>query len=115
MLVIMGKNASRAAKVLVEYSRQDAASAMLREALNGYSTVFSAALLKEDAIEIFEDHKHSSSLRFLKVEKRQGVVSYTSSNSAAKPRIQESRPSPAFEEARRRGTDGRLEQVGMWC
>ena len=48
VLVIQGQTGDAKAKVILETSREKAAVAIMSEAMNGYSTVFSAAMLKVD-------------------------------------------------------------------
>jgi hypothetical protein len=48
ILVIQGQTGDSKCKLVVETSLDGATSAMMYEALNGYSTVFSAAMLKSD-------------------------------------------------------------------
>lgn len=49
VLVIQGKSAALCGKVRLFYTLDAAAAAMFAEAANGYSTVFSAAILRADA------------------------------------------------------------------
>lgn len=48
VLIIRGRSAALCSKVRLSYSLKAAAAVMFEEAVNGYSTVFSAALLKTD-------------------------------------------------------------------
>lgn len=53
ILVIKGLSGTSKAKVLIEQSVDDAATVMLHAALNGFSTVFSAAILRRPQNTVF--------------------------------------------------------------
>ncbi|KAL8672161.1 MAG: hypothetical protein Q9168_003360 [Polycauliona sp. 1 TL-2023] len=53
LLVVQGKNASERSKIVVEHKLEDAATSMLHEAINGYSVVFTGAILRSDSNKLF--------------------------------------------------------------
>ncbi|KAI4191388.1 MAG: hypothetical protein LQ346_004764 [Caloplaca aetnensis] len=65
-LVVQGKDASGRSKVVVARSFEDAATSMLHEAINGFSVVFTGALLRSDMNHLFSS-KRSRPFDFKKV------------------------------------------------
>ena len=59
LLIIHGGAASERSKLVVARSRTDAATTMLQEAMNGFSTVFTGALLRSDMNLLFRDNTKS--------------------------------------------------------
>ncbi|KAI4280405.1 MAG: hypothetical protein L6R38_004500 [Xanthoria sp. 2 TBL-2021] len=57
LLVIQGKNANERSKIVVEHTLEDAATSMLHEAINGFSVVFTGALLRSDSTKLFLQSK----------------------------------------------------------
>lgn len=58
--MIQGKNANERSKVVVEHTLEDAATSMLHEAINGFSVVFTGALLRSDSTKLFLQSKQRS-------------------------------------------------------
>ncbi len=57
LLIVQGKNERERSKVVVARSLEDAATSILHEAINGYSVVFTGALLRSDLNKLFSDAK----------------------------------------------------------
>lgn len=55
LLIFQGSAASQRSKLAVARSLTDAATIMLHEAMNGFSTVFTEALLRSDMKQLFHD------------------------------------------------------------
>lgn len=81
--VVQGKEASTRSKVVVKYTLEDISSAMLFEALNGYSVVFSGAIFKKTVPKLFGHNILRTDFTFMKVgnldalmksEEKDGVV-----------------------------------------
>lgn len=83
IMVVQGKEASTRSKVVVKYTLEDISSAMLFEALNGYSVVFSGAIFKKTVPKLFGYNLLRTDFTFVKVgnllalmksEEKDGVV-----------------------------------------
>ena len=77
LLVIQGENANERSKVVVEHTIEDAATSMLHEAMNGFSVVFTGALLRSDSSMLFTQHK----TRQYNVEKVSDIAALNASDS----------------------------------
>ena len=78
LIVVQGKNASERSKIVVERSREDAATSMLHEAMNGYSVVFTGALLRSDMNRLLS-RKKNSKFRFESMPDLATLVSFSGS------------------------------------
>ncbi|KAL8919741.1 MAG: hypothetical protein Q9208_006607 [Pyrenodesmia sp. 3 TL-2023] len=67
ILVIQGNNALERSKVIVARSAEHAATSMLHEAMNGFSVVFTGALLRSDTEELFSSSERSQPFQFVKM------------------------------------------------
>lgn len=70
-IVVKGKTAPEQSKTVLKRSREDVASTMLHEAVNGYSVVFTGGTLRSDANLLFL----SSSSHYVKFKKLPDIAS----------------------------------------
>ena len=79
LLIVQGRNACERSKVVVEQRKNDAGKAMLHEAMNGFSVVFTGAMLRSDICALFDERRtwHPS---FKKVPDIPSLVEFSQKN-----------------------------------
>ena len=73
IFLVQGKNASERTKAIAKVTRNAAAAAMLHELVNGYSIVFSGAILTCNVAKIFPPTPMNVKLKFAKVDDVTGL------------------------------------------
>jgi hypothetical protein len=74
IMIVQGKEASTRSKVVVKYTLEDISAAMLFEALNGYSVVFSGAIFKAIVPKLFGRNALHTGFTFLKVDNFDALI-----------------------------------------
>ncbi|KAK0511167.1 hypothetical protein JMJ35_006719 [Cladonia borealis] len=75
IFLVQGKNAGERTKAVAKVTRHAAAAAMFHELINGYSIVFSGAILTCNVAKIFPPTPMNIKLKFFKVEDIAGLHS----------------------------------------